>query len=451
MKKLLIIIFSMWGICSTAQKVRNVIAKDGETINVKIAPGTSNKVQINGKLIYTQGLQILPPPPPKVLYLKDFADWRVAYHTAITQGMALQGETMDIQTDCIPSDHIPFDGDLTVQGTAEKPLVITCNFREGIDRDVYSLYFGSGKKHFKNVIFKKIGSNPFAGCIQTTQADITYHNTFENCKWEGDWRFNYQSTMGHGSSTFINCNMFAIINNIQYYSQLGSKDLIIKNTFVKSIESHNIYSHSWNNYYIDGLTSTGCGKNAFNSYFTNNTGNFKSTYQSFKNCKNSPEALSKQTNAAPMWRLQSVGCRISVENSDLPVYEWNRDLDLVNTNTSNKGNGTPIYGNSAALNSTGDLTAMDTLTIVTSNLTNLIGWHNSSITAISTTVKFTTLKPGNYLFKNCDLGDIELQGDGVKVTFENCKFNSQYKAIRVFKGDSEGIKFIGNSYPILSY
>lgn len=448
MKQLLIIIFSMWGICY-GQKVRNVIAKDGETINIKMAAGASNKVQINGKQIYSQGVQI--KEPPKVLLLKDFADWRVAFNTAITQGMPLQGDTLTIQSDCVPEQHIPWDGDFILQGTPEKPLVITCNFREGIDRPTHSLYLGVGKHHFKNVIFKKTGNNTFGSCIQTTQADITYHNTFENCKWEGDWAYNYQSTMGHGSSTFIDCNMFAVIGNIHYFSQLGSKDLIIKNTFVKSLTSHNIYSHAWNNYYVDGLVSLGSGINAFNSYYTNNTGNFTSTYQSFKNCKNAEGAVSKQTNASPMWRMQSVGCRISVENSDLPVYEWNRDLDLVNTNTSNKGNGTPIYGNSAALNSTGDLTAMDTLTILSSNLTNLIGWHNSTITAISTTVKFTTLNPGNYLFKNCDLGDVRLDGYGVKVTFENCKFNSQYKAIRVFKGDSDAIKFIGNSYPILSY
>lgn len=449
MKQLLIIIFSMWGICATAQKTRNIIAKDGETINVKVGKG-SIKVQINGRTVYTQGPQMLPPDSPKVLYLKDFSDWRVAFNTVITDKVILQGEIMTIDSDCIPEQHVPWDGDLVLQGeSAAKPLVITCNFREGIDKPTHSLYLGSGKKTFKNVIFKKIGTNPFGSCIQTTQADITYHNSFENCKWIGDWAYNYQSTMGHGSSTFINCDLFAVIGNIHYYSQLGSKDLIVKDSRFLSLQSHNIYSHSWNNYYVDGMVSLGSGINAFNSYFTNNTGNFKSTYQSFKNCKNSPDAISNQTKAAPMWRLQSVGCRISVENSDLPVYEWNRDIDLLNTNTSNKGNGTPLYGNSAALNSTGDLTAMDTLTILSSNLTSLIGWHNSTITAIGTTVKFTTLKPGNYLFKNCVLGDIELQGDGVKVTFENCKFSSQYKSIRLFNGNADDVKFIGNTYPIM--
>jgi len=449
MKKLLIIVFSMCGICS-AQKVRNVIAKDGEVINVKTTLRQSAKVQVNGKLVYTQGVQIVPEPP-KVLYLKDFADWRVAFNTAITQGLPLQGDTLRIQTDCIPSDNVPWDGDLILQGTAEKPLVITCNFREGIDKDVYALYLGSGKKTFKNVIFKKIGSQPFGSCIQTTQADITYHNSFENCRWEGDWKYNYQSTMGHGSSTFTGCEMFAEISNIHYFSQSGSKDLIIKNTTVKSTISHNIYSHSWNNYYIDGLVSLGSGINAFNSYYTTNTGGYKSTYQSFKNCRNSPEAISTKSNAAPMWRLQSVGCRISVENSDLPVYEWNRNIDLINTNTSNKGNGTPMYGNSAALNSTGDLTAMDTLTIVSSKLNSFIGWHNSTATVINTSITYTTLKPGNYLFKNCTLAEISIDGEGVNVVFENCTFNSPYKAIRVFKGNADGVKFIGNSYQILTY
>lgn len=446
MKNILTIILLLSEIWVSAQKVRNVIAKPGETINVKTGKDASNKVQVNGKLIHTQGLQIVSP---KVLYLKDFSDWRVAFHTAITMGLPLEGESIGIQSDGIPEQQIPFDGDLTVQGTPEKPLVITCNFREGIDKNTHALYLGNGKKTFKNVIFKKIGTNPFGSCIQTTQADITYHNSFENCKWIGDWAYNYQSTMGHGSSTFINCDLFAVIGNIHYYSQLGSKDLIVKDSRFLSLQSHNIYSHSWNNYYIDGMISLGSGINAFNSYFTNNTGNFKSTYQSFKNCKNSPGAISNQTKAAPMWRLQSVGCRISVENSDLPVYEWNRDMDLVNTNTSNKGNGTPLYGNSAALNSTGDLTAMDTLTVVSSKLNSFIGWHNSTATVINTSITYTTLKPGNYLFKNCVLGDVELQGDGVKVTFENCKFNSQYKAIRLFNGNADDVKFIGNTYPIM--
>lgn len=446
MKHLIFLLIPFFGI---AQKSQSVTVKSTTGIlKVSAKADQHFKIQVNGKEVYSQSAAV---QPPKVLYLKDFSDWRVAFNTAITQGLPLQGEAMTIQTDCIPTDHTPWDGDLTVQGTPEKPLIITCNFREGIDREVYSLYFGSGKKTFKNVIFKKIGSQPFGSCIQTTQADITYHNSFINCKWDGDWKDNVQSSMGHGSLAFIDCDMFAVVTNIHYYSQLGSKDLIMKNTVVKSVKSHNIYTHSWNNYYIDGLTSAGSGKLAFNSYYTTNSGNFKSTYQSFNNCKNTPEAVSTEFKSAPMWRLQSVGCRISVENSDLPVYEWNRDLDLVNTKTTNKGNGTPMYGNSAALNSTGDLTAMDTLTVLNSNLNAFTGWHNSTATVIGSSVKYVMLKPGKYIFRNCELYDINIDGTGVNVTFENCKFDSPYKAIRVFKGNTEDVKFIGNSYPLANF
>lgn len=411
-------------------------------LNIKATK--SFDILVNGKQVYKH------TPIEQFIYAKDFTDPFAAFNAAIAQQLPLIIDNLVINATGVKQI---ITGNIVVMAAPGKRGTITFNFADTTAVEMYGMILAAGQHTFVGIDFicGRQNSSGVGSTFQTLQDNVTYHNTFGNCTFTGPFRYNYQSSAGHGSTTFNNCKLFAQHCNIHYYSQMGSKLLTIKDSTVQSMDSHNIYSHAWNNYDINGLVSLGCGINAFNSYYTNNTGNFTSSYQSFKNCKNAEGAISKQTNAAPMWRLQSVGSRIAVENCNLPVYEWNRDLDLINTHTSNKGNGTPIYGNSAALNSTGELTAMDNLTIVTSNLNSFIGNTNSTATAMSTTIYDMYLKPGTYTFKNCTLHDISINGPGVTVTFENCTFASQYKAIRVFGTTEPAITFIGNQYPVLLF
>jgi len=442
MKKRLTIILLLSAICSVGQKVQTVTIKPTTgTVNLKVTKGQKVVVQINGKKYDANPVEA--PTVTRKLYLKDFSDYHHAINEAIVQNVALEGDTLTLSNDCIPEQHVPIDGDLTIQGTEAKPLVITCNFRDGIDQDAYGLYLGGGKKTFNNVVFVKGGKNPFGSCIQTTQADINYNITFNNCKWIGNWKYNLQSTMGHGTVTFNGCSLFAIDNNIQYYSQIGSKTLVMRNCDMQSITTHNVYSHLWNNHDFYNVVSKGCGKgrNALNIYATKTDVPYFSTMNRFVRCRNAPGATAGGEHA-PMWRIQANGGTIEMDSCDLPTFEWNGVFNIRNTNITNEGNGTAIYGASTLTNCTGKVTAISSLYLIGCNMTEVIVPKGSNLTMNGGKSAFNYVY-GSAQFNRVDIGDVDIY-EGSNSLFDNCNFNSQYKRIRGIGA----VKFVGNSYPV---
>ena len=412
-------------------------------LNIKATKGFD--ITINGKPVYKH----TPPAPiEQFIYAKDYTDPFAAFNAAIAKELPCIVDSLVINA---TNAKQLLSGNIVVMAAPGQRGTITFNFEETTAVEMYGLVLAAGQHNFINIDFVcgHQNSSGVGSAFQTLQDNITYHNNFSNCTFTGPFRYNYQSSAGHGSTTFTNCNLFAVHTNIQYYSQMGSKLLTMKDCTVQSLDSHNIYTHAWNNYDISGLVSLGCGINVFNSYYTNNTGNYTSSYQSFKHCKNAEGAISKQTNNEPMWRLQSVGCRVTVEKCKLPVYEWNKDFDIIDSNITNQGNGTPIYGNSAALRCTGELTVMDKMHVLDCNLTRITGNNNSELKAVHSSITYGSIKENcQATFIDCNFQDFDIAANNSRVTFTRCKFNSQYKAIRIF-GSSAPPTFIDCEYPVL--
>lgn len=420
-------------------------------LNLKVPEGQPLAIFVNGKeqFQYVDEPVVINPG----IFANDYPDLRTAIQSAILQKQPLIIEEITLSNDCIPEHHIIFSGDLIIKAMPGKRGIINFNFRDGIVKEVYGLRFGAGKHHFENIDFvcKQQTELKHASCIQTEQVAVTYHNTFVGCNFIGPWFINYQSSRGLGSSTFDRCDMFATNENIQYYSQDGSKELVMTNCITESVTSHNIYSHPWNSIKLDGLICKGTGKLAFNSYSASpeNFTQFQSKYFIIKNCRNAPGVISPLNNGAPMWRLWSIGSKIEMDSCDLPTYEWLADFNIKNSNITNAGNGTAVYGHTVATNCTGSLTAMSTLVLNDCNM-NEIKVVAGAQAVVNRGMSGFNYLYGDALFNEVAIGDADVYKDAT-AHFKDCTFKPQYGAIRAYDGGAVGITFEGNEFKINSY
>lgn len=419
-------------------------------VNLKVAKGQKIQIQVNGRAWEPE----VYPTIKRALNLKDFSDWRLAFNEAIVQGLPLEGDSLVIDGDDPELRKNTWDGKLTLQGVGGNPLIIKIRFKNQTQTDAYGIYLGSGDKVFNDVVFIKEGVNNLAGCIQTEQADINYNLTFKRCKWVGDWRYNFQSTIGHGSVLFDSCKLFAVDECIQYFAQLGSKKIDVLNSTLECKTSHTFYIHPWCSVRMENVTVKGCGKLAGKLYSASpEKYPFKSEYCIFKNCRNEPGIKSPMTNDSPMWEIWSQGADIEMDNCNLPTYEWVGSFTISNSNISNAGGGSAIYGNASLKNCTGEITVVNQVVIADSKM-NIIGVNGGSVWATNSSVSFyDKFNPTSFTanFQKCKVGDVTINVTAPNFMFDNCVFNSQYKAIRVFGPVSsiDGINFIGNTYPIV--
>lgn len=461
MKQLLITIFSMWGICS-AQKSQSVTVKaTTDILKVAAKSGQSFKVQVNGKLIYSQGVQMIPTAVEKVLYLKDFKDPLVAMNTAIAEGVYLLIDTMTLSNDCIPEKHQLFAG-LKVRGIDGKRGVIITNFRYKADIELFGLRV-TDTCHFDNIDFVCGTQTESRGgsCIQTEQGLAKYYIKFTNCRWLGDWRFDIQSSQGDSTSILElnNCQLYAYFNCIQFYAQTGAKTILMDNVSLRSTVSHCYYGGPGVNAYFNKVTILGSGKRGVD-FRSDIILPFSSKFQIFKNCGNAPGAVALDAGYGsgtlpPQWHLWGQGTpMVIVDSCNLAAGDWQGNFNISNSNLYNAGNGTAIYDGSASLNNcTGEITATGKMNITNSNI-GIIAINGADLQVNNSIVNLgNRFRPDFFKasFTKCNIGEFDLSATNFKIKFDNCNFGNQYKAIRLFGGSKDDIEFIGNSYPIATY
>ena len=289
------------------------------------------------------------------------------------------------------------------------------------------------------------------------QQGTTFDVTFNNCKWEQGFRYCFNSTQGFGSVSFINCQLDSYFNNIQLYSQLGAKTLIMNHCTIRTDESHCVYASPWNNYYINDVVCLGAGKRAFDSR-ADSIYPFKSTFQIFTNCRNAPGAVATDKGYglgnAPQWHLWGEGTpSVIVDSCNLAAGSWQGNYTITNSNIYNSGGGTVIYGTASLNNCTGEITAVNKMNITNSNI-QVIAQDGADLTVSNSSISlYNKFKPSFFkaTFSKSNIGEFDLSATNFKIKFDNCNFGNQYKAIRLFGGSKDDIQFIGNSYPIATY
>ena len=340
------------------------------------------------------------PTAEAVIDAGKYAKFELAIADAIAQNKILELPDIVRLEQICGATNIKIIGNITMRAKAGHRASIIVNAKGCIRDELYAIETGQGTHTFENIDFVcgEQSINRSLAAVQTTQADITCNNIFKGCKFIGDWRYDYQSSIGHGGATFINCQLRAWNENIQLYSQQGSKDLIMKNVTVSCDSSHNIYSH-YNNYDFDSVVVLQSGKLGLNSYQTSQTIPTKPTFQKFNRCFNASGAKALAWSAPDhvsevMWRLASNGAPIEIKNSAFPIYEWRGNFNCTNSKFWNAGNGCIIPGNSTLTKCTGEVWMVEntgsTLKDCSFEILRIINSNN--IKVINTTAKYLWYK-----------------------------------------------------------
>jgi hypothetical protein len=317
-----------------------------------------------------------------------------------------------------------------------------------------------GNHTFKNIefIYPATSAVENYNAVQTAQSDITYHNYFFNCKFSGKWYNNYQSSMGHGISAFYNTRFFAESENIQYYSQSGSKTLILYNDTLETLLSHCVYSHPINNYDLYNVLVLGSGKLAWDSYGTSPTVTTgTNSFQRFRKCRLADTATAKAWGGnKPMWQLWTVSAPIYIDSSDMAGYEVKGKVYATNSHFYNAGNGETL-GNSAELkNCTGSVSAKEKGSIIVTNckLSSFGAGLGSSVQVVNSSIDNIGTASHNGSYTKCIIGNFDLYLDTIqpnKVVFTDCSFTlPSYRLFRIFaknKKQANGLTFIRTKLP----
>jgi len=368
---------------------------------------------------------------------------------------------MTLANDCIPEQHQLF-AKLKVRGINGKRGVIVTNFRNKADIELFSLRV-TDTCHFDNIDFVCGTQTETRGgsCIQTEQGLSKYYIRFSNCRWLGDWRFNIQSSQGDSTSVIDlkNCELNAYFNCIQFYAQTGAKTILMDNVTMQSLISHCYYGGPGVNTYWNRVIVKGSGKRGVD-FRSDNIYPFAAKFQIFKNCGNAPGAVSLDKEygggtAAPQWHLWGQGVpTVIVDSCQLPAGDWQGNFAISNTTMINGGNGTNVWGNATYNNCRGEITSSGK-TVITNSAATIKVMSGADITCTNSSIGLYHPFPSTHwkaYFKSCNIADFEIKAEASDVTFDGCRFGfGQYTGIRAFSSPVDGIRFIGDSYPIATY
>lgn len=316
-----------------------------------------------------------------------------------------------------------------------------------------------GDHTFKNIEFICPGASSPQGynAVQTAPSDITFHNNFYNCKFSGRWHNNYQSSLGHGISAFYNTRFFAESENIQYFSQSGSKTLILHNDTLETLYSHCVYSHPINNYDVYDVIVLSSGKLAWDSYGTSTTVTTgKNSFQRFKKCRVADTATARMWGSKPMWRLWTSNAPIYIDSCDLAGYEVAGKVYATNSHFYNAGNGSALGGGAELINCTGDVSVREAQSISITNckINNLGAAPRSYVRAVNSSIYSVAVASHTGTYTKCAIGDFDLYLDSTfpnKIVFTDCTIKlPSYKLFRVvskYKNQQKGLTFIRTPLP----
>ena len=445
-----LLLLNFMAIRSKAQKTQTVTIKPTtSTLNLKIAKGQKLQVLYNGKKLIEEP----PPTAERVLYSKDFSNFYMAVNAAIEQKVPLIIDSVVINA---PDSRTPtaIYGDFVIRSYPGKRGKVILNFPTESINEIFAIQLGDGSHSFEGIDFVCGSQTAIRGgsCFYTMQDETTYNNVFKNCNWVGDFRYDYQSSAGHGRVQFDSCNMYAYFENIQHFGQKGTKELIMKNCTMLSRESHNIYQHPWMSDSLTNVTILGSGKLAMNNYATTILP-YEALHKVYINCKNADTAKALVWNTKPMWRLWGTG-DVKVKGCDIPAYEFNGKFTITDSRITNEGNGTSMPGGTIMNNCTGGATAMGTLTLNNCQMSEIIALDGSNISAAKSVIGtlYTKFNPSFFkaTFTDSEIRDANINSKNADILFSNCLFPPK-TIIRLTGLRIESIKFIGDSCPVIEY